>query len=288
MLDRHERCAEVPSEIERVQALALDQPAEGVTSLCTAHKSKGLEFGVVTLADDFPSAETLPQPPEPAQGEDPEAFVYARTRAPRLWAGDEFLGAVVLPEEELNLRYVAVTRAEDECRSTTWTTPMFSELEVYRRGFPRCLLIDSLESVIVKKPEQKAEAPRVIEPKAISELGTLPLVPDLSRTEEVMNDLAPAPSCPEVACGHGLNETEFIWNLGALVPVQVQVVVAHYAHRYPALDWGWLLQALAELRLVGEPRSAVAVFTAEQQLESAQPLIERFAQDVGLWVVAEG
>ena len=41
LLERHERCLEVPSEIERVQALALDQPAAGVTSLCTAHKSKG-------------------------------------------------------------------------------------------------------------------------------------------------------------------------------------------------------------------------------------------------------
>jgi hypothetical protein len=121
LLERHERCLEVPFEIERVQALALDQPAAGVTSLCTAHKSKGLEFGVVTLADDFPSAETLPHPPKPAGGEDPEGFTYSRSRAPRLWAGDEFLGAVVLAEEELNLRYVAVTRAVAECHSATWT-----------------------------------------------------------------------------------------------------------------------------------------------------------------------
>jgi hypothetical protein len=69
---------------------------------------------VVTLADDFPSADTLPHPPKPAAGEDPEGFSYSRSRAPRLWAGDEFLRAGVLAEEELNLRNVAVTRAEAE------------------------------------------------------------------------------------------------------------------------------------------------------------------------------
>jgi hypothetical protein len=79
----------------------------------------------------------------------------------------------------------------------------------------------------------------------------------------------------------------FSWNLGALDPERIRVVVAHYARRYPALDWGWLLPALAELRLEGEPRSAVEMFVAQQQLGSAQSVIERFVQDVGLWVAAE-
>jgi ATP-dependent exoDNAse (exonuclease V) beta subunit len=136
LLERHERCLEVPSEIERVKALALDQPTAGVTSLCTAHKSKGLEFGVVTLADGFPSAETLPQPPKPAGGEDPEAFTYSRSRAPRLWAGDEFLGAVVLAEEELNLRYVAVTRAESECPRRRGRRRCFRSWRLTGRDFP--------------------------------------------------------------------------------------------------------------------------------------------------------
>ena len=42
----------------------------------------------------------------------------------------------MLPEEELNLRYLAMTQAESECLSATWTAPMFAELEAYRRGFP--------------------------------------------------------------------------------------------------------------------------------------------------------
>jgi len=294
MLERHERCLEVPSEIERVQALALDQPTAGVTSLCTAHKSKGLEFGVVTLADDFPSAETLPHPPKPAEGEDPEAFTYSRNRAPRLWAGDEFLGAVVLAEEELNLRYVAVTRAEAECLSTTWTAPMFSELEAYRQGFPRCLLLDSLESVIVK-PAQQAS---VVKPAAVNGFGALPLVPELGRAAEVGSAPITLPECPTRSDTSGNAEScravnldstppkgGFAWHLSALDPDRRQVVVLHYRHRYPALDWGWLLQALAELRLVGEPQSTVTRFLAGYRLESAQSLIERFCLDVGLWVV---
>lgn len=233
-----------------------------------------------------------------AEGEDPEAFSYSRSRAPRLWAGDEFLGAVVLAEEELNLRYVAVTRAEAECLSATWTAPMFSELEAYRQGFPQCLLLDSVESVIVK-PAQQA---RVVLPAAVNGIGALPLVPELSRANEKCYAAVTLPGCPtrsdtsdnaQCCLAVNLDSTPpkggFAWHLGALDPDRRQVVVAHYRHRYPALDWGWLLQALAELRLVGEPQSTVTGFLAKYRLGSAQSLIERFCQDVGLWVVeAEG
>lgn len=285
LLDRHERCSEIPAEVALVQSLARDEPAEGVLSLCTAHRSKGLEFGVVTLADDFPSAELLPHPPEPVEGEDPEAFTYSRTRAPRLWAGGEFLGAVVLPEEELNLRYVAVTRAELECLSGGWLAPMFSELEAYRRGFPRCLLLSSLESVI-EGNEQKAGKSKAGTAEAVSELGHLPLVPDLSLAE-VPTERVPSPGFPEVVTRPEPAKNGFVWNLGILDQEQVRVVVAHYRHRYPALDWGWLLQALAEQRLEGDPRSAVAQFAVDHQLGSALLMIERFCQDVGLWVLDE-
>jgi hypothetical protein len=205
---------------------------------------------------------------------------------------------VVLAEEELNLRYVAVTRAEAECLSATWTAPMFSELEAYRQGFPQCLLLDSLESVIVK-PAQQA---RVVLPAAVNGIGRLPLVPELSRAYEQSAAAVPLPRCPtrsdtsdNTQCCLAVNleltppKGGFAWHLGALEPDRRQVVVAHYRHRYPALDWGWLLPALAELRLAGEPRSTVTGFLAEYRLGSAQSLIERFCQDVGLWVVeAEG
>ena len=78
-----------------------------------------------------------------------------------------------------------------------------------------------------------------------------------------------------------------VWYQGALDPVRLRVVVEHYRHRYPALEWGWLLSALAEQRLVAEPQSAVCTFAEQHQLGSAQALLERFLQDVGLWVVVD-
>lgn len=206
---------------------------------------------------------------------------------------------MVLAEEELNLRYVAVTRAESECLSATWTAPMFSELEAYRQEFPQCLLLDSLESVTVKQPAQQA---RVVLHAAVNGIGTLPLVPDLGRANEKSAAAVTLPRCPtrsdtsgDDQCCLAVNleltppKGGFAWHLGALDPDRRQVVVAHYRHRYPALDWGWLLQALAELRLAGEPQSTVTRFLAGYRLGSAQSLIERFCQDVGLWVVeAEG
>ena len=171
---------------------------------------------------------------------------------------------------------------------------MFSELEAYRQGFPQCLLLDSLESVIVK-PAQQA---RVVLPAAVNGFGALPLVPELSRANEESAAAVPLPECPTRSDTSGKDQCclavisepidttgGFAWHLGALYPDRRQVVVAHYRHRYPALDWGWLLQALAELRLVGEPRSTVTRFLAGYRLGSAQSLIERFCLDVGLWVV---
>ncbi|MCT0224831.1 hypothetical protein [Synechococcus sp. CS-1328] len=155
---------------------------------------------------------------------------------------------------------------------------MFAELEDYRRCFPRCLRLDSLESVLTKGDGQKAGKTKAGTVEAVTKLGQRALVPDLSRIEPASSAVVPTPSP---------SRSRFTWNLGAVDPVQVQVVVAHYRHRYPALDWGWLLPALAELRLVGEPRLAVSSFAVDHQLGSAQTLIERFIQDVGLWVVVE-
>jgi hypothetical protein len=48
-----------------------------------------------------------------------------------------------------------------------------------------------------------------------------------------------------------------------------------------------LLRALAELRLVAEPQAALAGFAEQHQLESAVPVLQRFLQDVGMWVVSD-
>ncbi len=103
---------------------------------------------------------------------------------------------MVLPEEELNLRYLAVTRAESEGLSGSWSAPISAELEDCRRGFPQCLSIDSLEPVIVKKPAQKKGAAREEAPVTVTELGHLPLVPDLRRADEVRTALVRDTGCP--------------------------------------------------------------------------------------------
>ncbi len=168
LLERHEHPDELPGEIAAVRSLAVEHPAAGVMSLCTAHKSKGLEFGLVTLAEDFPSAELVPEPAV-VQGVVDPSSPYGPSKAPALWAGEEFQGAVVLAEEELNLRYVAVTRAEGACSSPVWTAPMFSELEQYRQWYPGCLLLSSLEKVLGREAQELQEDRKLDEQSKQSE-----------------------------------------------------------------------------------------------------------------------
>jgi hypothetical protein len=110
---------------------------------------------------------------------------------------------------------------------------MFSELKAYRQGFPRCLLLDSLESVIVKKPAQQAS---VDKPAAMNGIGTLPLVPDLGRAAEVGSAPITLPECPTRSdisdnaqcCLTVISEPTpptggFAWHLGALDPDRRQV-----------------------------------------------------------------
>jgi hypothetical protein len=51
---------------------------------------------------------------------------------------------VVLREEELNLRYVAVTRAKATCHSAQWSAPLFADLERFVTTNPRFLLLTTL------------------------------------------------------------------------------------------------------------------------------------------------
>jgi hypothetical protein len=74
----------IPSLLANVRARAVSHPESGDIVLTTAHKSKGLEWPVVIMAEDFPSHADLME----LRQESPAAF-----------------------EAELNLMYVASTRA---------------------------------------------------------------------------------------------------------------------------------------------------------------------------------
>ena len=58
------------------------------------------------------------------------------TPTPEFWDEQGFRGGVLLPVDEINLRYVAITRAETTCSSGLWPAPMFSGLADYVRPPP--------------------------------------------------------------------------------------------------------------------------------------------------------
>lgn len=362
---------QIPDLVAGLRRSAIDQPGDGVLSLATVHKSKGLEFNEVELAQDFPDHELVGEPLQVVDGVpcDPE-----QTQV--LWDPQGFRGVVVLREEELNLRYVAVTRAKESCHSAQWSAPLFADLERFVKTNPRFLLLPTLAGFKGKdqdgeavgkleeeggadecagnKGEQESEGcqsrkgrkeeqvdreaqkayqevvpqpvltleprqtdqptpPRTLQ-RLMRAVRHLSLVPERRKADALVEELAlPCPTCPTPAAEprvlaaqdasggsdsvHPLplavvrvvspGSTGVVWQLGALEQGRARVVVQHYRYRYPALDWEWLLPALSELRLVSEPREAVRMFVEQHQLGSAQGLIERFLQDVALWVVAE-
>lgn len=332
LLERRSVGSSIPEQIAALQRGAVERPAAGVVSLATAHKSKGLEFGVVELTEDFCPHELLQDPPR-----DPHGEPYEPEQTPVLWDSNGYRGAVVLPVAELNLRYVAVTRAQGSCLTGAWGALLFEDLERYLASYPRCVLVDS-HTVLrphraagVSKPAAQGGADNKAEPTGSEErlvaqavtqatsqqplhrlmraVRHLTLVPDRrgSAADTTRDRAVNSPTCPTPASEQGLghipvgsdthpqvalavvsdSSSGVVWHLGALDPSQVRVVVQHYRNRYPALDWGWLLNALAELRLVAEPQAALAGFAEQHQLESAVPVLQRFLQDVGLWVVLD-
>ena len=130
VIESHSRWQAIPEEIALVKSRSIAQQDGAALALATAHKSKGLEFGSVELADDFPEAELA------------NSVKYNRERHPMFWDDRGFRGGVLLPLEEINLRYVAITRAETTCTSGQWPAPMFSMLADYVRSYPRFLNLE--------------------------------------------------------------------------------------------------------------------------------------------------
>lgn len=74
--------ANLPAILRRLEALTVEDAEEADTIVCTAHRSKGLEFHTVVLEEDYP-------------------FIF-----------DQFFeNKPDLVDDEINLLYVAVTRA---------------------------------------------------------------------------------------------------------------------------------------------------------------------------------
>jgi hypothetical protein len=170
VIEGHTRWQAIPEEIALVRSRSVAQPEGATLALATAHKSKGLEFGSVELADDFPEAE-LANPVK-----------YSRETHPVFWDEQGFRGGVLLPVEEINLRYVAITRAETTCSSGQWPAPMFSGLADYVRRHPRFLTLEEATelrtgaasgSVPVDPPVQAAPRSTVPESTAAVDVAAL-------------------------------------------------------------------------------------------------------------------
>lgn len=154
VIDGHSRWQAIPEEIALVRSRSVDQPQGASLSLSTAHKSKGLEFGSVELADDFPEAE-LANPVK-----------YSRGSHPIFWDNQGFRGGILLPLEEVNIRYVAITRAEATCASGQWPSPMFNALADYVRRHPRFLTIG--EATALGSGIQSTSHPAIQENQTVS------------------------------------------------------------------------------------------------------------------------
>lgn len=151
VIEGHSRWQAIPEEIAVVRSLSVAQPEGATLALATAHKSKGLEFGSVELADDFPEAE-LANPVK-----------YSRESHPVFWDDQGFRGGVLLPLEEINLRYVATTRAETTCKSGQWPAPMFNGLADYIRRYPRFITLEEArERPLAVEPPSAQPSPEAV------------------------------------------------------------------------------------------------------------------------------
>ena len=140
VIEGHPRWQAIPQEIALVKSHSVTHSDEGTLALATAHKSKGLEFGSVELAEDFPEEELA----NPVQ--------YNRENHPEFWDEEGFRGGVLLPLEEINLRYVAITRAETTCTSGQWPAPLFQKLTDYVLRHPRFLTLEELPTLRCSSP----------------------------------------------------------------------------------------------------------------------------------------
>jgi hypothetical protein len=300
LIERHPNWEQIPDEVALVQQRSTEKFAPGVTCLATAHKSKGLEFGRVELAEDFHEHQLLHGP-----ADEQMEWEYDRKQAPALWDEHGYRGGIVLPEEELNLRYVAVTRAQGSCRSQQWSAPLFEDLASFCKSYPRFVLVDRLSVLKPAKTndstgteEQDGDASS--EPPAkeelrqdLSEQGRRPdhlpiAAGQADKCKQGIIRAAEQPSEGSPQREPQASSSTHRWFLGSLDRAHLLIVTAHYQRKCPALDWERLLWDLAEQRLaVQDPGTAVGEYLKSQRLTSAQALIERFLMDVGLVVLEE-
>jgi len=134
LLDKHHNVDLIPAEINLIRSMSTTNSSEAHLVLSTAHKSKGLEFKHVDIADDFPAIKLIDSSYEET---------YSQNKTPVLWSKGKFNGAALLPVEEINLRYVAITRAELSISTPYWGQPLFGDINTFVSKYPNFVQCDS-------------------------------------------------------------------------------------------------------------------------------------------------
>ena len=173
----------IPQEVAHLLRTAARQPAPGVCALATVHKAKGLEWGAVELAEDFPAHHLL-APGWFSLGAEPDGTPNEPVAAPP--ACVQHHGVVVLHAEELHLRYVAVTRAQGECRTPQWGEPLFGDLAGFCRAHPGFVLVGSHAELLPPQVAPIGQTPPPHEPVQLGEVAppeevAPPAFPELSQ-----------------------------------------------------------------------------------------------------------
>lgn len=133
----------IPNITSSLRAQAVTDPEQAEHILTTAHKSKGLEWPFVRLAEDYQ-----------------DVFIRAED-----WLAKRTDDEVEFPEQDVNLMYVAATRALHRLQANTEMRQWFSEIEEHRK-----------DRVRVYDPEAKHEQKKSkVKNSPVAGLAPLPI-----------------------------------------------------------------------------------------------------------------
>lgn len=247
LIKKHLNPIDIPFEVSEIRRLCLKELTQNELCVATAHKSKGLEFGTVEIAEDYPKPKLLELPENPEFN--PERWQYGPHRCPSLWNGAHFRGGVIFPVEEINLRYVAATRAEHRLLHSAWKEPDLAEMQGYVSRYPDFLLVDNERELLIRE----SHAPKEI---AVAEV--------VSSTQY------------EPTEGYG-------WALSPPSIQKLKRTVENFRSVWPQWSWDWFAQeAAAAAARNGNPGNIVASIAKTAGIASNNPVLRDFLVSCGI------
>lgn len=247
LIKKHAKPLDIPREVSAVRKLCLEKPVQNELCVATVHKSKGLEFGTVEIAEDFPKPKLIDLPND--RSFNPDHWQYGPRRCPWLWEGGHFKGAIVFPTEEINLRYVAATRAEKNLNDSAWSGPDLSEILRYINRYPSFMLVDA-ESEFVKGDNQSSN-----ESGAVTQINPL---------QKVQID-------------------GYVWNTSVRTTERLRKAVADFRSLWPQWSWEWFACEAATAATRNEdPATVLAAMAEKAGMSVSNPALRNFLVVCGI------